>query len=305
MDDYRGCRNGGESHHIRTVKSNLMFRRGITADNESRIWRFKMTIKGRHMLFLGMAAVAIVATVAPQKAHGYEYEPTVDPYYVWDDPINNETSTMEEDAEAVAAATSGGTLTCYATVYTWATADDSARVDYMSSHAVWTKSWQWNGAPGTAPGGTLTWEHDGDGVVTTNAHNTLGGGGYAWSLSNADSETGSVNPNFGVYASGNANGYVTNDNYPTGGSSVSGVPDDPDAYPDNDTDDRGKYYYSMVWDSYEDGQETIPSGTGYVEFWASVWCDVYGAAGAGPTASSEAWADGAAHAGAGVEATFP
>ena len=250
--------------------------------------------------------LVVVLLISPwgsvQTVGAYEYEETPHRYWDWDPPINNESATAEEDAEATASATVGGTVSCYATAYTWAKDGDGATAD-ISSYASWGLSWEWNGPPATAPGGTLSWEHDADGSATANGENTVGSG-EALSAAGASSETSSSSPGSSSWATGNAEASVYDNATATGEASADGSPT-PDVYP-TENPGTGRYYYSVTWDSFADGTEAILDGTSYVSFSGGVSCYCWSGAGAGPHAiGAEAWADATSHGGGGLEASFP
>lgn len=111
---------------------------------------------------LSLGVLAVLLTGLSQKGTAYEYtawtESNEDASFTPED----QTSTHWEDATASGDADeSTGTCSCY--VHTWAWAkEDSASA---TAHAQYTygKHWVWNGPPGTAPGGTLSWSLDGQG----------------------------------------------------------------------------------------------------------------------------------------------
>lgn len=114
-------------------------------------------------VWIALGILTILLAVGVQRAGAYEYDTT---YYVTEyadhsDPIH--TSTRWEDATASSAADEY-TGECSAGTHTFseATRDDAAAADAVA-HASFCIYWTWDGPPGTAPGGVLVWEHDGQG----------------------------------------------------------------------------------------------------------------------------------------------
>ena len=226
-------------------------------------------------MFLCVVVLLITPWASLQTVAHYEYEETPQRYSDWDPPINNESSTAEEDAEATASATEDGTVGCYATAYTWAKDGDGATAG-ISSEASWGLFWEWNGPPATAPGGTLSWEHDADGSAIVDGNNIVANGS-AFNVADASSGTSSGSPGSSSWATGNAQASVYDSDTATGEASATGSPD-PDVFP-SEYPDLGEYYYSVIWDSFADGMESIPVGTSYVSFSGGVSCSCWAGAG--------------------------
>jgi hypothetical protein len=147
-------------------------------------------------------------------------------------------------------------------------------------------TWEWTGTPGTAPGGSLYWEHDGTG------HGDAKGGtqDQAQSFAVAYSRTWvyvDVPPYPLSKAAGTVWGYVTNDNLATGEASVDGDPE-VTATPIEDPED-GSYHYAIDWSIYCDDTTSVPSGTSYFYVQAQADCDCR--AFSKSTGPGEAWTE--------------
>jgi len=105
---------------------------------------------------LSVAAWIILLVGLTQKATPYEYVPSTDDYGEGSATPEDHTATHWEDATASAAGNrSTGECSCGVHTYAWAKDSDYA---YAEAHAdgSYHKQWDWNGPPGTAPGGTLS-----------------------------------------------------------------------------------------------------------------------------------------------------
>jgi hypothetical protein len=221
------------------------------------------------------------------------------------------TGTKTELATADADAQTNGYAICSADAYTDANEGESAyALAWSYSYVIYT--WTYPGPPGTtAPGGTLEWEHDGDGSVTVDGYNTMTQGGTASSSSSASNQTGVDSPSYESWASGHATGSVTNNNTPTTGDcywAVDGSSPDPcDPWIDMDYVSRspGAYGAGVSWDTYETGQEDIPQGTTYISVPGGPSCSCESETHTSPTGTAtKAHADSSSDASVWVYATF-
>jgi len=234
-------------------------------------------------------ALVVLGAGAPKNVRAYEYVPSgpsVDSDF--DVPWESHTSTHDEEANAESGAEEGGYCTASVRTYTKGWDGDSAGAG-MTGWGSWSQSWEWNGPPGTAPGGTLGWSADGGGSVyaqgctrpgengsassSAGAGAGEGGGGGGASGSVSDSNVGSANANAGV-SWGHYFGVVE--------------------------DKEEGAFLAYAWWACNAGLSTpIPSGTSSVCFGGSVNCCCNSSANGGPDESG-AWADSGSSADADV-----
>jgi hypothetical protein len=268
----------------------------------------RSTMKSDSKWCLATLAVVLVLTagVAPS-VMAYQYvESDPDTYEYEDDPEDVYTSTSIEDTSAIPAAQEDGDCACAVATYAWATDGDSA-VAIAEAYGAWQKTWEWNGPPGEAPGGTLSWSHWGGGSAHVVGAIYLGTNGGAMSVASADSSTDGSGSGGGSYGTSNAFGYVDTttsaDTY--SGTSATGDPEE-GFWSDADSDTA---YYSydeeIDWGVYGSDDDSIASGTSYVYFSGGAWCDNFSAAGAGPLGSeAEAGGGSGANASVSLSASF-
>jgi hypothetical protein len=169
--------------------------------------------------------------------------------------------------------------------------------------------WTYPGPPGTtAPGGTLDWEHDGDGSVAVAGWNTMTQGGSASSSSSAWNQTGMDSPNTESWWSAHATGSVTGNNTPTQYDcyqEVDGSAGDPWVTMERVVRTAGEYQAAVAWNEYADDQEDIPEGTTYITVVGDPTCSCESETQSSPTGTdTTALADSAADANAWIYATF-
>ena len=100
----------------------------------------------------------LVANV--QRAGAYEYEETPSEYVDEYATPEVHTDTKWEDATASASPDEAtATSSCDVHTYSRVTTEDSA-ASYAQAYGGHRRDWVWNGPPGTAPGGRLTWYQD-------------------------------------------------------------------------------------------------------------------------------------------------
>jgi len=239
----------------------------------------KSVIK-RSLFSLGALVVSV--TGLSQKGTAYEYVPSTDSYEYSSATPEERTDAHWWDASASADADeSTGDCSCGVHTYTWAK-EDSA-VAEADADGAYSKDWDWNGPPGTAPGGTLSWSHDGQGFSSAYGHNWPNQGG-AFSVANADSETCAQTSSTASYAWGNASGYVTDGGAPTASEAAGGSPEP--YYVDPHWDyDWGMFDYSVEWAVWDEGDDPIASGTSHIDYAGGASCYSYSGASGGPSES--------------------
>lgn len=229
--------------------------------------------------------VVLVFGIAPVNlARAYEYVTSGPSYdYDSDDSPDSSTSTHIEESDADGDADEGGY--CWGTVltYTWAKDGDSASAD-GGGWGSWSKSWDWNGPPGTAPGGTLDWVANGSGDAYVDGSTDPGQSGGASASASASSYSGGG----GSGGSGGAG---------TAWASGSVEDDDPGSIDGNaytSHGDRRNYdphfdygsFWAYAWWVCNAGDSTsIPSGTSSVYFGGIASASGSSDASAGPVQS--------------------
>ncbi|OHB65912.1 MAG: hypothetical protein A2Y77_01320 [Planctomycetes bacterium RBG_13_62_9] len=242
-----------------------------------------------------LVLAAIVALVAGMErvTLGYEYvvsEPDPDVYDANDSTPNDTTSTHDEYAFASGYANPNGTCTADVGTSAWAKDGDGAAPEAWAE-AYWGRSWDWNGPPGTAPGGTLQWSYSGYGYLDAWGHNDVGDGQALSVASASGSTSGSGSEGTGGNAYGSASGYVYDDDLGSASASMGGSPE-PSGGDPVENENYGSYEASIDWANYDGDSTSIPSGTSNVYFSGGASCDSYSGAGAGPYQSgAEAFAD--------------
>jgi hypothetical protein len=114
-----------------------------------------------------------------QTARAYYYVPNTDKYEYDDATPEEKTSTLWIEGSAIASVDeSSGEASASVHTYAWAKQDGG--IAEAEADAVYSCDWDWNGPPGTAPGGSLNWSHDGSGYASINGSNSAGD----WQLSN-------------------------------------------------------------------------------------------------------------------------
>ncbi|UCG49355.1 MAG: hypothetical protein JSU94_06135 [Phycisphaerales bacterium] len=263
----------------------------------------RVKIKRFRWLLPTLAILSLLALGATQTAIADEYDEDLETDTYVDDPDDIFTSTEIEDGDASAYANEGGYVSCSADAYTWAT-DGAGASTNPSAWASWKKTWEWDGSPENAPGGTLSWSLDGDGFAESWGGVDVGNNGGGLSVGDADSSTYSGSTGSSAYGIANAFGYVQNQEYATATASISAsvTPN-----PNRQTVEKyyGSYYASIRWGIYDSSDDNIASGTTYIYFYGKASCECLSASGAGPSgAGAEASTDVNANADANVTASF-
>ncbi len=253
----------------------------------------------------GLALLLVLAMGTAKTGVTYEYvasEPSFGS--ASDDSEDSSTSTHTEESDADGSADEGGYCNASARTYAAAWDGDGAIAD-ASAWGSWSQSWEWNGPPGTAPGGTLSWVANGGGSAAVSGDTDPGDDGGALSASSGSgSEGGSGSGGSGGSGWGYVSGYVQDDDW----ASLSG---DVGVSYGNQTyiggiEDYGHYNAAVLWQCNTGESTSIPSGTSSVDFGGGASCDSYAGAGAGPLGSgATAGADGSAHADISLSASFP
>lgn len=241
-----------------------------------------------------LGLVMILLVTGMQVAGAYEYEETPDEYEFATPEVI--TSTRWEDATASADA-DVEEATCSCGVHTWSRVyeDDFAEASAYA-YGLHSTDWVWNGPPGTAPGGSLAWTHDGQGGAAIEAGREGSGGSThaaasAWSLTGADAP-GGLSEFFGI-AEGSVDdtdlASVSRDYDVTEGASF-----DWDPYP-KPPGGAGYGWFEVFidWEVYDfDDSDTIAPGTAQFSFSGAAICDSYSEADAAgdPNAFSSTYA---------------
>ncbi|UCG49353.1 MAG: hypothetical protein JSU94_06125 [Phycisphaerales bacterium] len=239
-------------------------------------------IHWRKSLPLTLAILVSLALAAPRTATAhYVMDTDYDDYD--SGSYSYGTSNWTETAETYALATDYGITRCSIQIYTMGKNGYAGAVD-ASANAYWTKTWEWDGAPGAAPGGTLSWNTVEDGYARVEGNTDPGDNGGAVAVSDAETYTCTASNGSSSYAYSELFGYVTDDDmatldYSDGGSGVFfEIVWGGDA-------DYGYYVFTSIWHAYDYDDDSIASGTSYVYFQGYSSCDCSSAAGAGPNGS--------------------
>jgi len=251
--------------------------------------------------FMTILVVAAIATVRPAGADYVQSGPTA--WTVEDDPADTQTSTMEEYTNVVTDAQTRGYCYCYVNTYAWAKAVDGALTD-ASGTAYWEVSWEWEGPPSTPPGGDLSWDLEAEGSADAWGNTDPGDGGsadseadassFAWLARSAGTASGGINAYGNVLNS--QTGYVNYD--PLGEPNQVTVSDF--------WREAGEYLIGVDWKLREYSDDTIASGTSYVQVLAGSYADGLSYASAsGSGSDAQADAETLAHVYAWPDAIFP
>jgi hypothetical protein len=241
--------------------------------------------------------------VGPGRVHAYEYVAGAATYGSGPAYQYASTSTKYEHGSAGAEPYETGYVICSADGEGWAKNNDTASVD-VGADALVVLYWTWDGPPGTAPGGTLSWLQDGDGGSEANGWNDLPNGGNASCSSEANSGVEGDGWSSSSWASANANGSATDYAQGSGNCSATGSPS-PATDPPVEDEGSGLYSYAINWDSFyePDDPETVASGTTTVTIFGYASCSCSGEAKGWPagydskgtfnsTSNSSVWVEG-------------
>jgi len=231
------------------------------------------------MKWLLQVIAVLVVVVAGTATAGYVQSGPY-AYVSEDDPPNTQTSTMLEYTDVDTDAEEWGYCKCDVYTRSWAKAVDSASTDAFGA-AYWEISWQWQGPPSTPPGGTLSWYIPAEGSTDAWGDTDPGNGGSAYSYAEGYSaawlarNTGG-NFNGGAWASGS----VQDDDYGTGSVGPFGEAVETGNWSNLQP---GLFELFGDWELSGSDDDTIVSGTSFIQVLAGTACD-------GATAAS---ADGA------------
>jgi len=243
-----------------------------------------------------LVVLLILAASPIQNAGAYSYVAS-GPYLPTDmeKTENSESQTHSSEASVSADAYDYGYVTVDAATYAKAQDGDSAWPS-ASAYAGWQKHWQWDGPPGTAPGGTLDWYATAGGYSFCHGDTYPGVSGGAMSVADAGA-TGGAGGSGGAGDNGahGVFGYVEDGSWAYADYYSYG----PDGgwYDGDYYEDYGEYAAQASWNFDIGDYTSIPSGTSYVNYSTGVTCDTYSAVGAGPEESGAV-----AHAWTGVDA---
>jgi len=246
------------------------------------------------ILFLFLMASTVQTTTA------YEYLEYETPYYDDSEDYDRGDSTYIETATSEGSASSGS-CSCSADTYAYSKGNNaSADAD---AYGTYIFEWAWNGPPGVAPGGTLTWSLSGGGTVAAWGYSSAQGAG---SSSDGDSGIWSSGTEGSSYADTDASGYSQNGT--SAGGSISDSASPSEGYTDGselEYDTPPDYsFYIDDWGFSTSDDETIAWGTTYVYFAGGADCSSWASASSG-SSGEYAQADGESYASASVSASFP
>lgn len=229
-----------------------------------------MTLQ-RKMFALNLAALVALLIGIQQRAGAYEYVRTDDKSEYMDWTPEDETDTHWLDGMASADAND----CCSSSTHAYADANngDSASAEGVAA-AYRSTDWDWDGPPGTAPGGHLSWSLDSSGYASVSGSTPQNYGSGASSSASAGSSTASSSSGSSSNGYGHASGSVTNWNTGTGTAEYGGSPQPYLHFPTTDHQ-AGFYHYAMEWASYGSGNVNIPSGTAHMYFSGSSGCVSY------------------------------
>jgi hypothetical protein len=215
--------------------------------------------KKRFVSILGLFTVLVVGPL--HTASPSEYDLTVDKNeYEYATP-DVKTSTYWECASAQASVdVDNGDCSATTHAYAWVKCDGASA--YGEADAAYEKNWVWNGPPGEAPGGTLSWSQDGVGLSSIYGWNNASN---AYSYADSYSITWAATAATTSYSWGRATGDVTNLGVGTGTATYGGSPA-PWYHDPNVLNVSGEYDASMDWSTWDDDSEEIATGTTLVQF---------------------------------------
>lgn len=251
------------------------------------------------LLFIPAVFLFLMASTV-QTTTAYEYLEYETPYYDDSEDYDRGDSTYWETADSDGDADSGS-CSCEADTYAYSKGN-SASAD-ADAYGTWVFEWAWNGPPGVAPGGTLSWSLSGGGTVGAWGYSSAQGAG---SSSDGDSGIWSSGTEGSSYADTDAWGYSQNGTSVGGGISDSASPsEDFTEGTEFEYDTPPNYsFYHESWSFSTSDDESIGWGTTYVYFAGGADCSSWASASSGIT-GEWAQADGESDADASVSASFP
>jgi hypothetical protein len=206
-------------------------------------------------------------------AGAYVYEVSVDSTISEDATPEEQTSTYRVCGSAQGAVDED-TKQCSAVGHAYAEGWNGTASAYWDTYAAYEKHWVWNGPAGTAPGGTLSWVHDGWGTAAANGStHERPPGTSTYSEGNAESATWTATSNEVSCVWANASGNVTDDNLGTGTADANWTRKEPWWVVVDPNHQAGVFRISIEWSVYDDEDEDITPGTGVVHFLGGAICD--------------------------------
>jgi len=250
----------------------------------------------------------IFAATGAQVTHADAYDET---YWDGEDAYATpelQTGTMWQ--EGVASGSGNGqsqSSSCGVHTYAWAKTADSANANATAwgGHG---KDWVWNGPPGTEPGGTLSWVHDGNGFARVYGQRLdYGGQGSTYAAAYPFTRTGAASYPMASIADASVSGSVYDMQQATGGPASFQPPSGAWSHYS-----VSGYYYgggfeypAISWEVWHNGAEPIPEGTGLVTFAAAAVCTTDAHASVSGTGDLRAVASTYGSALVGTTANFP
>lgn len=224
------------------------------------------------LLLPSLVILLVLAAVTVKTANAYEYVQGDWEGYAYESAeIRDIGSTWEEYATTSSNANEE-TGVCKCLLYVYAKAKDDFALADADAYAFLLTDWTWDGPPGDAPGGELTWIHDAGGAKT---------GAWGNNTESATSSSGASAGSWSTGTEGSAWAYIDVCGYITNGETIDGecVPD-ADPYGELDPGEVNEYTtppeYAFTVDgwSFSTGdEEIIASGTTYIYFAGGIDCE--------------------------------
>ncbi len=249
------------------------------------------------LLLSSVIACLLLGAGAVQTANAYQYEQDEDwdtDYYEYESGFGAWAYTNPE--------ASSGSCSCSAIALTGTEGDSCyASASCYGWYMIW---WTWNGPPGEAPGGSLSWSVGGSGSASASGSTSITyPGDEATSCADADSDIWGSGTEGSANGSGAAWGSVSDYELGSCGTSAYGDPeDDFEAGEPEEDETYGGYSASISWSLDSGDSESIPSGTTSVYFDGGADCS--GSSSSNGTGSGEASGDGNSSASVSVGASF-
>lgn len=242
-----------------------------------------------------LAALLVLAAVAVQTANAKPPEYVQGGPYYDDDTYESEEG-PGETVMTVSDSNPEGECLAYARIICDANGVEGPEnaSAYGGAWASWIIDWEWNGPPGDAPGGTLTWSQDGEGNAYAYGSNLIeeGSDGSAFAAGDAYADTGSEGTEGSAWGYGSCWGSVEDHHCGQGNYDGDGDPEEDYDLVDEERSLSIAYYSTGIeWEFISGDDEDIPSGTTYVYFAGGVGCDTQSSANAYEEATSSSDSD--------------
>jgi hypothetical protein len=233
--------------------------------------------KWKELLVPGLAALVLLMAGTVQIANAYVY---VEDEYAF---TNIDASGMDSGAPGYytngngdAYADETGFCICESIADTYTKTCEYSTSAYAVTNAIYKIDWTWNGPPGEAPGGTLSWSLDGVGGSYVSGVNYLAEiDDTAYSSSNGESGLAGLGTGqSAVHGIGQSWGWVEDKDDSDCDFSTSANPVNDLTITDSDADNDYRSYEAYVlWNYESDDDVAITSGNTYVYFMGGVQCE--------------------------------